>query len=94
MSIFTRCVAPNAIHALTPGVVCDNVTPSLAQVEYFLGMERCHAGIAANEKQKVVNCMKQKHQVWIHWSPKPRPLRSGHTLNACGIAKWLLSVAL
>jgi hypothetical protein len=26
--------------------------------------------------------------------PKPRPLRSGHTLNARGIAKWLLSMAL
>ncbi len=92
--MFTRCAAPNGKHAPINGVVCDNVTPSLAQVQYFLGMERYHAGIAANEKQKMVNCMKQKHQVWIHWSPKPRPLRFGHTLNACGIPKWLLSMAL
>ena len=55
--IFTRCEAPNGIHALIPGVVCDNITPSLAQVQYFLGMERCHAGIARKREAKVVNCM-------------------------------------
>jgi hypothetical protein len=54
VSPFSRCEAPNGIRDLIPGVVCDNVTPSLAQVQYFLGMDRCLAGIAANEAPKMV----------------------------------------
>jgi hypothetical protein len=36
-------------------VVSDNVTSSLGQVQYFLGMERCLAGITADEKPKIVH---------------------------------------
>jgi hypothetical protein len=43
-----------------PAVVDDNVTPSLAQVQYFLGMERCLAGMTASAKPKWFNRMKQK----------------------------------
>jgi hypothetical protein len=37
-----------------PAAVSDNLTPFLAQVQYFLGMEQCLAGITADEKPKIV----------------------------------------
>ena len=57
MSRFTRCAAPNGMFALIPAVVCDNVTPSLAQVQYFLGMERCLAGIDDQREAKMVQAV-------------------------------------
>jgi hypothetical protein len=80
--MFTRCVAPDGIHALIPGVVCDNVTPSLAQVQYFLGMARCLAGMTASGKRKWSNLLKQQAPSRMHESPEPLPFMSGQTSDA------------